>query len=1189
MLRFGRCGPRRLPNSYICLSCRASSHSPFVTAPRLSLARHHARPLSTTVPRWNEATPDPANAAVDIKPGPQAPPAESPAESPTNGSTEPPTEPSARKEKKKKRKKRPTNATLDIPNEPPGTDPERQLLVLRGALESLKHVLTSQGVDVSQIPRVPAAAAVDGVDGTKDKFKSKPKYKPNPKSKSKSQSKPQTEPQTEPKAEYAPKAKRKLKHNLRPEPAHVDRTRKNLVETTVRRVVSKRVKQVEVEPTVDKPLRASGPPATVNPKDLSLLPIETLQPDVPSLSYDLERVLFNPGVYQLQDLRTRVFNFDPYLSEIMPVNEFDFNALKEYVTSSKDSTLITIAKEHNKKYTGSTSSMTSMLAHFHFLLSSWREINTSMMSRGFIPESLQYTRIMRSPAAIFLHWKNGTYAIDADKEFDTANVLSMLGKSMEKLLTLSKDDYERYRRENSGQISEEERNAEEAFHYTGFQDFMMRSQLDAYDPRVPGTGMFDLKTRAVITIRMDAKGYEKGLGYEIRQRHGQWESFEREYYDMIRSAFLKYSLQVRMGRMDGIFVAFHNTQRIFGFQYIPLKEMDLALHGSDDTLLGDGEFKLSLKLLNEVLDRASQKWPEQSLRLHFETRPSAEAPFMYIFAEPTNDEEIAAVQNVGKASVEEFERNILGLVKRTAQANVEHTVEADDTNNEELDKVPPTPTEQLDSLAAWQEARQMVEEAMGDDELGVGLVKEAIADALEQSGIVHARSVAESREYVDALLGALTGRSLSSHMDAAGVGSNEETAANDDDSEEQDLTGTQEAPVRTPADAPVVSDNEQSSAVNQGGDTEETLKIDSSAQENAQGSIVQQPTDNVGETDLSNSPLTTPEESVEKQSTPNNEQIDTTTDSIADDQKESEETAEEDEDENEDEDTSETELEDASEIPDSNEDGASANLEPLKGLIMRMARRLDEKTVLKTDPKSPLDDASKLKDFERILGRLISESRSGEFEGASGDGRSDKDKPSEAGAMNNDLAAVPQSSEDAPTISLQPDVALSNASEHPQSKAKAKAREILGLTLTIKNKVNGKYVDRPSKLRPSDDWAVEYEIADIDPSRAERFYNQVKERRRKALLIDAAERDIEWYKMFQGNLEKFTNIGREFRKQESRKSEGRPLHMVGFDEPLQWEDVFRRPPKIFQAPNKDPETQQVESKEERSDDPKNDY
>lgn len=139
----------------------------------------------------------------------------------------------------------------------------------------------------------------------------------------------------------------------------------------------------------------------------------------------------------------------------------------------------------------------------------------------------------------------------------------------------------------------------------------MRSQLDAHDARLPGTGMFDLKTRAVVSIRMDAKHYQHGVGYQIKTRQGEWESFEREYFDMIRSAFLKYSLQVRMGRMDGIFVAFHNTERIFGFQYVSLPEMDHCLHGQWDTSLGDQEFKLSLNLLNKILDRATKKFPEQ--------------------------------------------------------------------------------------------------------------------------------------------------------------------------------------------------------------------------------------------------------------------------------------------------------------------------------------------------------------------------------------------------------------------------------------------------------------------------------------------------------------------------------------------------------------------------------------------------
>ena len=38
--------------------------------------------------------------------------------------------------------------------------------------------------------------------------------------------------------------------------------------------------------------------------------------------------------------------------------------------------------------------------------------------------------------------------------------------------------------------------------------FVMRSQLDCVDPRLPGTGVFDIKTRAAVPIRLDILNYE---------------------------------------------------------------------------------------------------------------------------------------------------------------------------------------------------------------------------------------------------------------------------------------------------------------------------------------------------------------------------------------------------------------------------------------------------------------------------------------------------------------------------------------------------------------------------------------------------------------------------------------------------------------------------------------------------------
>ncbi|KAI5281878.1 hypothetical protein KEM52_003841, partial [Ascosphaera acerosa] len=371
------------------------------------------------------------------------------------------------------------------------------------------------------------------------------------------------------------------------------------------------------------------------------------------------------------DPRSLVYNFDPYLGSIMPVREFDFSALNEYITSSKDETLRRIARQHGRKYIGSSSSMTSVLSQFHFLLSNWRDLNTSHLSQGFTDPQRNFTRLSRAPSAIFLRHgaDDGIYAIDADKEFDTANILMHLGKSMEKLLTVPMEEFERYRKTSPDRPPADQQQQQqqqqqlsvdpEVYHYSTCGDFLMRSQLDAHDPRLPGTGMFDLKTRAVVSIRMDAQNHEEGMGYQIKSRFGTFESFEREYFDMIRAAFLKYSLQARIGRMDGIFVAFHNIQRIFGFQYLSVGEMDNAIHGQTNTTLGDREFRLSLALWNKILDKATKQFPGQSLRMHFETRDTA-SPFMYIFAEPVSDAEIDEIQTRNKAEVEELSRRLLG-------------------------------------------------------------------------------------------------------------------------------------------------------------------------------------------------------------------------------------------------------------------------------------------------------------------------------------------------------------------------------------------------------------------------------------------------------------------------------------------------------------------------------------------------
>jgi hypothetical protein len=62
--------------------------------------------------------------------------------------------------------------------------------------------------------------------------------------------------------------------------------------------------------------------------------------------------------------------------------------------------------------------------------------------------------------------------------------------------------------------------------------------------------------------------------------------------------------------MDGVVVAYHNSERIFGFQYIPLREMEVRLFGPEEGL-GEKVFDKCIGLLEAILPEAAACFPEQ--------------------------------------------------------------------------------------------------------------------------------------------------------------------------------------------------------------------------------------------------------------------------------------------------------------------------------------------------------------------------------------------------------------------------------------------------------------------------------------------------------------------------------------------------------------------------------------------------
>lgn len=62
--------------------------------------------------------------------------------------------------------------------------------------------------------------------------------------------------------------------------------------------------------------------------------------------------------------------------------------------------------------------------------------------------------------------------------------------------------------------------------------------------------------------------------------------------------------------MDGVIVAYHNTERMFGFQYIPLEEMDRQLFGSGPGA-GDRVFERCVRVMELVADEIIRCFPKE--------------------------------------------------------------------------------------------------------------------------------------------------------------------------------------------------------------------------------------------------------------------------------------------------------------------------------------------------------------------------------------------------------------------------------------------------------------------------------------------------------------------------------------------------------------------------------------------------
>jgi len=169
------------------------------------------------------------------------------------------------------------------------------------------------------------------------------------------------------------------------------------------------------------------------------------------------------------------------------------------------------------------------------------------------------------------------FSIDGDSGFTEPSnvVLLKMGKYMVKMLTTDMDEFNDHfvldlmTNKPKIKFTEEQRKEllqEDYFRYMRSGKMMLRSQIDTRGVDEDGNDIvFELKTRAIAPQRYDINNYIDYLDYEIGKFRGREQSYEREYYDLIRGGFLKYIMQMKIGQMQGAAIAYHNTQKIFGF------------------------------------------------------------------------------------------------------------------------------------------------------------------------------------------------------------------------------------------------------------------------------------------------------------------------------------------------------------------------------------------------------------------------------------------------------------------------------------------------------------------------------------------------------------------------------------------------------------------------------------------------
>ena len=352
------------------------------------------------------------------------------------------------------------------------------------------------------------------------------------------------------------------------------------------------------------------------PKDFKLALAEHQFSRPPTLKHGLERLIRTQGIYPVDEVASMAGN--NFLKTLISPPPDILAKFPSYVPPSQDKVLLATAQKENKRFVTGSSSITEELTHIYYLMSNFKSPDMTGLGKNYEHKNLNFMSAYRKPTTFLLRRLTpDIYAIDGDSGLvpELNKDLSDMGIVLEAMLTTDESIYRRICDPASGITKEEIADVlsgGRSHKMRTMGDLLIRSQIDCESMDETGRYfVFEIKTRATAPLRYDVKNIPLYLDYKINRRSGSTESYELEYFDLIRSILIKYYFQIKIGNMDGAFICYHNTKEMFGFQYLTLSQIESRVFGSKE--MGEFVLKTTNQIHQLVLKEVLKLFPEDDI------------------------------------------------------------------------------------------------------------------------------------------------------------------------------------------------------------------------------------------------------------------------------------------------------------------------------------------------------------------------------------------------------------------------------------------------------------------------------------------------------------------------------------------------------------------------------------------------